>query len=155
VAAGVYTIAALPVTFQLQDQSGNILARADSPRAERYRSVIGGYSGTPAAVLGAVEADGVDIIPIAKKLSSTVEPLRKCYADRLKEKSDAGGTVVVGVSVKSSGQVETVTFIADALGDATLRQCVEDTFKGATFAGVPGLPALFRVPVELKLVSQK
>lgn len=155
VAAGVFNIAALPVSFELQDQSGHALGRADSPRAERYRAVIGGYSGTPTAVLGTVEGDGVDVIPIARKLASTIEPLKKCYSDRLRERSDAGGSAVIGVEVKASGQVDTVTFIADALGDDTLRKCVEATFKGSSFAGVPGLPTLFRVPVEMKLTPNK
>lgn len=151
VAEQVYTIAALPVTFELRDGNGRELARADTPRADQFRSVIGGYSGTPRAILGAVEADGTDPVLLSQHLAALIEPLRHCYMDRLKTRNDAGGTVVLGVSVTTAGTVDAVTFIADALGDDPLRQCVSDTFKTATFTDVGGLPALFRVPVEFRL----
>ncbi len=152
-AAQVFSIAAVPVAFELRDQQGS-LARADTRRADQYRALIGGYSGAPEAVLGAIQGESPDTISIARHLTPSIETLKKCYADRLKTRADSGGTAVLGVSIKASGQVDSVTFIADGLGDDPLRECVETTFKGISFSGVQGLPTLFRVPVEFRLAQR-
>jgi hypothetical protein len=154
-AAGVFTIAAEPVAFEIRDAAGTSLARAEMARAEQYRALIGGYSGTPEVVLGSIQGDSPDAVSIARRLTPTRDVLKACYTERLRARTDAGGSAVISVSIKEGGQVEGVTFIADALDDDVLRKCVESTFRGVSFDGVQGLPTTFRVPVELRLSSQK
>lgn len=155
VAAEVFTISARPVAFELQDGMGRTLARAETPLADRHREALGGYSGVPTAAIGPVEAEGSDATAISRKLATATDPLRRCYVRRLDEKPAAGGTVVIGVAVERGGKVQAVNFIADALGDPALRTCVEESVRALSFSGVSGLPTLFRVPVELKLLPRE
>jgi hypothetical protein len=156
-AAGVFTISVLPVAFDLRDGMGQLLGREETARADRYRAVLGGYSGTPSASIGAVDGDGFDAGGLAKRLAGLSDPLRKCYVDRLKERPDVGGTVVIGVEVLQDGSVHNVTFIADALRDEPLRKCIYDSVKSLKLTGLTEKPAmfLFRVPVELRLVASR
>ncbi len=151
VAAQVFTIAAFPVAFELRDGSGQVLARGETPRADRFRALIGGYRGTPVAVFGAVDADGIDAPALGRKLAAATDALRHCYGERLKTRNDVGGTLVVGMSVDERGSVAQVNFIADALHDEPLQKCAEEGLRQVSFSGVPGLPTLFRVPVEFRL----
>jgi len=156
-AAGVFNVAAEPVAFDLRDGMGQLVGRNETPRADRYRAVLGGYSGTPSAAIGPVDGDGFDAPALSKKLNTLVDPLRKCYVDRLKERPDVGGTVVIGVEVGSDGGVRTVTFIADALRDEPLRKCVDEHVKALKLNGVTEKPVgfLFRVPVEMRLLATR
>lgn len=154
VAAQVFSIAALPVAFELRDGSGQVLARGETARADRFRALIGGYRGTPSAVFGAVDADGIDAPALGRKLAAASESLRHCYAERLKVRNDVGGTLVVGMSVDEKGAVGQVNFIADALHDEPLQKCAEEELRQVSFAGVAGLPTLFRVPVEFRLARR-
>ena len=151
-AAGVFTLAAVPVAFELKDGTGQLLGRVETPLADRHRAVLGGYSGTPAAVVGpvTVQGDQTDAKAIAQRLDAVTEPVRRCYVERLLAKPDAGGTVVLGVDVAATGQVDSVDFTADALHDDALHKCVDQAVRAVRFRGVAGLPTLFRVPIELK-----
>ena len=152
-AADVYTVSGEAVAAALHDGMGTLLARAETPRADAHRALLGGYSGVPTVSIGAVQTDeGMDPVRIAQRLQSVTEPVRRCYEARLTQQPSASGVVVLGVAVGGSGAVESVDFIADALGDPMLRECVESAFSKTRFEGVKGL---FRVPVELKLTPRK
>ncbi len=153
VAAGVFTVSARPVAFELRDGSGKLLGRVETPLADAHRAVLGGYTGKPEAQVGPVTVqDNVDAKALARKLREVEDPLTRCYVQRLQQKPDAGGTVVLGVEVDADGRVRSVDFTADALQDAALHACVDSSVRALRFSGVVGLPTLFRVPIELKLV---
>jgi hypothetical protein len=154
-ASGVFSAAVRPVAFDIRDGMGQSLGHAETPLADRYRAQLGGYSGVPTVSFGAVEGDYTDASAISRKLTPTTDALKQCYTDRLASRPDAAGTAVLGVAVLEDGRVESVSFVADAVRDEPLRKCVEDNVKKVSFAGVGGLPALFRVPVDFKLTRTK
>lgn len=154
-ATEVYVVAADPAAVVVRDGLGATLARADTALADRHRAIIGGYSGVPAAVIGALTAQGgVDSRALAARLRTISEPMRICYTRRLTEDSGVGGTMVVGVEVGEDGKVGGVAFTVDGVKDDVLRQCLDEAVRRVSFAGVPGLPTLFQASVELKLVPR-
>jgi hypothetical protein len=153
VASDLYVVSAIPAAVTLRDGLGSFLARAETPLAERHRALVGGYSGAPSVSIGPITASGgVDTRAVAARLKAIGDPVRHCYARRLAEAPNAGGTMVVGVEISESGRVEGVTFTVDTVQDEMLRRCVDGELRKLGFTGVAGLPAPFQVPVELKLV---
>lgn len=152
-ATDVYQLAGRVVSVTVLDGVGAQLSRAETPLADDYRRLLGGYSGEPHVSVGHIQADeGLDPQKLALQLSSIVEPVRRCYEARLQHQPTAAGVVVLGVAVSAQGTVDTVNFVADALGDASLRDCVEATLSKVQFDPIKGL---FRVPIELRLVPRK
>lgn len=153
VAAGVVTLSGDPISAELKDGLGQVVARGETERADAFRGALGGYAGTPTVTIGAVQTDagGADPKVVASKLKAIVDPLRACYDRRLREKPTAGGTAVLGVALADGGSVGEVNFIADALGDDVLRDCIEASMKKVRVEGAGGL---FRVPIEFKLVRK-
>lgn len=153
VATDVYQLAGRAVSVTLLDGVGAQLARAETPLADDYRGLLGGYSGVPEVKVGVVQADeGLNPEHLALQLAGIVEPVRRCYEARLEEQPSASGVVVLGVAINAQGGVDAVNFIADALGDASLRECVHAAMSKVRFDPIKGL---FRVPVELRLAPRK
>lgn len=154
-AAGVFNVQAVPVAFELRDGVGQLLARTETPLADKHRAILGGYSGIPTAVVGQVTAPGdIDARALLKRLEGIGDPVRRCYARRLEERPNTAGTLILAVEVGADGKVGSIELTADAVGDEPARACVEDAVKAVRFNGISGLPTLFRVPVELKLVPR-
>lgn len=152
VATDVYTLQGKVVALALHDGMGAEVGRGETPLADDYRAILGGYSGTPSVRIGGVLADeDVDEAHVAGRLVTIVEGTRRCYEARLKDRPGLVGTVMLGVVVDDEGRVGAIDVVADALGDETLRACAKDAISKITFDMPRGL---FRVPVEFRLVTR-
>ncbi len=153
-ASEVFAVNVRPVAFVVRDRNGNELAREETPLADKHRNLLGGYSGIPTVILGGVETEGADALAISKRISASLDDFRQCYAERLKVRPDASGAMWLGIAVQGDGHIDTVTFIADAVGDEPLRKCIEKQLKSIRFVGVAGLPTLCRAPLDFKLAPK-
>lgn len=151
-AADVYTLYGKAVSAVLFDGMGTVLARTETPLADDYRSLLGGYSGVPTVRWGEIQADdAMEPQRLLLHLKQGTDSMRRCYVSQLEDHPEVAGVVMLGVAVNESGGVDTVDFIADALGDPVLRQCVKDAVTGVRFDEKKGL---FRVLVEFRLVTR-
>lgn len=152
-AAEVYTVYGKAVAAVLFDGLGTALARVETPLADEHRALLGGYSGVPTVRWGEVQADE-EMLPssLAVHLQASTDSVRRCYVSQLEKHPGVAGVVMLGVAVNASGGVDTVDFIADALGDPVLRQCVKDAVTAVQFDEMKGL---FRVLVEFRLAPRR
>lgn len=156
VATQVFSLSTTPVAFMLLGPEGEVIARDETLRADAHREALGGFSGVPGVFVGPVTSEpGADAPSIARRLEAIQEPLKTCYEKRIVERPGAAGTVVLGVGVGAAGAVQTIDVIADALNDPPLLKCIEQELNRVRFAGVRGLPTLFRLPVELRRVPAR
>lgn len=155
-ATQIYSLSTTPVAFLLRNQVGDVLVRDESSLADAHREALGGFTGVPRVLLGAVSAEReVSASEVATRLDALIAPVRSCYEDRVHDRPGVAGTVVLGVGVGAAGEVQTVDVIADALHDEALLRCLISEMRQIRFVGLAGLPSLFRVPVEFRRVSAR
>lgn len=136
----VYTLHGKAVAAVLFDGVGDEIERAETPLADSYRSLLGGYSGVPTVRWSLIEG-AETMLPDRLEFSvqASIKQMRGCYESMLKLHPGGVGEMGMVIAVNATGAVDEVNIVADSISKPSLAACVQDQVMKLQFDEGGGL----------------